>query len=379
MFARMKLPRGQTATLKAETIGSGRIPSLDGWRGIAILLVLIDHLEGYLTNHYRWPWADTGQHGVTIFFVLSGFLITSKLIENPADLGKFYTRRFFRLMPAAWAYLAVLLFLSLMTKVSFITLPELRQCLLFYRNYGEFNLSVCAHFWSLSLEEQFYLVWPAILLLSGIRRSRWIAAGGAIACAIYRWIFWAHYNQRGPNFQTQVRADALLIGCLTALLLSDHHFVPYARRWSKALSLPALATLVYCVVRFHRLPTLAENIAIAVLITACVVNPTWVVARTISFRPLAWLGVVSYSIYVWQELFMHLGTGIGTTHLVSIFVVMPVFAVASYYGLERPCIRLGHRLTKMPSRQTLPRDTHGASAPSFSSMLHEPAPSPENR
>src|SRR5712675_1226648 len=94
---------------------SRRIPALDGWRGIAIALVLFDHIQFALLRHYARPWAQTGRHGVTIFFVLSGFLITTKLLEDPTDLKRFYIRRFFRLMPVAWAFLAALLLFDRLT------------------------------------------------------------------------------------------------------------------------------------------------------------------------------------------------------------------------------------------------------------------------
>jgi peptidoglycan/LPS O-acetylase OafA/YrhL len=86
-----------------------RIPALDGWRGIAIAPVLIDHIEHAVLHRYALPWTQTGQHGVTIFFVLSGFLITTKLLEGPIDLRRFYMRRAFRLMPVAWTFLAAML------------------------------------------------------------------------------------------------------------------------------------------------------------------------------------------------------------------------------------------------------------------------------
>jgi hypothetical protein len=85
-----------------------RISALDGWRGIAILLVLFDHIQDAVLHRYARPWTQTGQHGVTIFFVLSGFLITSKLIEGPIGLKQFYLRRLFRLMPVAWTFLAAM-------------------------------------------------------------------------------------------------------------------------------------------------------------------------------------------------------------------------------------------------------------------------------
>ena len=86
---------------------SSRIPTLDGWRDIAILLVLFNHVMNACVNNVSSPWLATGHHGVTLFSVLSGFLITANLIAGPIDLKLFYIRRFFRLMPVAWAYLGV--------------------------------------------------------------------------------------------------------------------------------------------------------------------------------------------------------------------------------------------------------------------------------
>jgi peptidoglycan/LPS O-acetylase OafA/YrhL len=319
-------------------VNTHRVDTLDGWRGIAILLVLFDHIQVALTGHYLHPWMQTGQHGVTIFFVLSGYLITFKLLEGPIDLKRFYLRRFFRLMPAAWTYLAVLLLLNRLTGVQLTSGAELRACLLFYRNNVQVpGLGLAGHFWSLSLEEQFYLLWPSLLLLAGSKRCRWIAALGACACAAYRWISWPHNDRLGPNDSTLVRADALLIGCLLALALSDERMRFTAIRWAKTLALPALAVFLVCVARFHWLPPLHEDIAIAFLLSATVLYPGHRWSRLLSFRPLAWLGVISYSIYIWQELFMHIRS-------LYTLVALPLVAVASYYLIERPCVRVGRRL-----------------------------------
>jgi peptidoglycan/LPS O-acetylase OafA/YrhL len=278
----------------ASPIATGvRIPALDGWRGIAILLVLFDHIQVALLGHYAHPWTQTGQHGVTIFFVLSGFLITSKLLEGPINLKRFYLRRFFRLLPAAWAYLFVLLLLNRLTGVSFTSLPEVSACLFFYRNMVHVaGPGLAGHFWSLSLEEQFYLVWPLLLLLAGIRRCRWIAAIAACACAAYRWHFWPHYDCLGPNFMTQVRADAVLVGCLMALMLSSQRVRLASMRWAKWTAIPAVIMLLFCVARFHWLPPLHECASIAVLISTCVLFQGSIWTRLLSWRPLTWLGRV---------------------------------------------------------------------------------------
>jgi len=328
-----------------------RIPTLDGWRGFAITLVLFDHVQHALLGRYVRPWTQTGQHGVTIFFVLSGFLITSKLIQAPIDLKSFYTRRFFRLMPAAWAYLAFVLLLGAITRIPFTNPAGVLSCLLFYRNYvGNWAGGVTGHFWSLSLEEQFYLVWPCILLLAGIRRSLWIAALGAIACAVFRFAFWAKYNQGIASTQSQVRADALLVGCILAILLADARNIAFATRWSVRLALPALAAVLFAIARYHWLAPLFESVSIAILIALTMLHRSAWFARPFSLAPIAWLGTISYSLYLWQELFTDFR---GPWALA---VGLPLFALASYYCIERPFNRLGHRLTRRPAleRQLAP-------------------------
>lgn len=148
-----------------------RIPTLDGWRGIAIAMVITGHIQ-VAANYYIPLLKIRGQHGVTIFFVLSGFLITANLISRPVTLKNFYIRRFFRLMPAAWTFLAVLTLVDALTGFPLSSWPEIRACLLFYRNFLP-PVGGTGQFWTLSIEEQFYLIWPGVLLLFGARRCRW--------------------------------------------------------------------------------------------------------------------------------------------------------------------------------------------------------------
>jgi peptidoglycan/LPS O-acetylase OafA/YrhL len=329
---------------------AGRILVLDGWRGIAIALVLIDHVGHALLHRYVVPWTQTGQHGVTIFFVLSGFLITRKLLEGPIDLHRFYLQRAFRLMPVTWAYLAVMLLLDRLIHTHFTSLSEVIACLFFYRNFADIaGTSGSGHFWSLSLEEQFYLVWPVLLLLAGIPRVRsirlirWVALAMAVACATYRYSHWAYYDRNVLNGQTHVRCDALLVGCLLALLLAEPRFATSATRWSKWLAIPALATLTFCLVRFHWLPPLYECVAIAILLAATMLHRQTILARLLSFKPLVWIGAISYSLYVWQALFMLPWPGALQPWLFGI--ALPLFAIGSYYWLELPGVRLGRKLT----------------------------------
>lgn len=318
-----------------------RIPTLDCWRGIAIALVLFDHFQSATLGHYLAPWTQTGAHGVAIFFVLSGYLITSKLTSGRIDLKKFYVRRVFRLMPAAWTYIAFLLLVDAATGARLVSLPSLTGCILFFRNFLAVG-DATQHFWSLSVEEQFYLVWPCVLLLAGLRGARWFAISAAAGCAWFRWSHWAFYNHPILNRQTQVSVDAMLVGCLLALLLKDEAFRSRAQRWSRIAWAPALVVLVYCVGHFPWLPPLTESSAIAVLIAASSLNPNALLARPLSLAPLAWLGGISYSAYLWQQVFARQW---GPLQILMLGVLFPACALASYYWIEKPCVRLGHRLT----------------------------------
>lgn len=321
-----------------------RIPSLDGWRGAAIALVLFDHTQAAVFGRYWKPWMQTGQHGVTIFFVLSGFLITSKLLEGPIDLKRFYVRRFFRLMPVAWAYLAALLIYGAVSSVHALSWRELLSCLFFYRNYlGQESNIFAGHFWSLSMEEQFYLFWPCLLALAGLRRAQWIACVCTIACAAYRFTHWAHYDRVWLSFQTQVRADAILSGCLLAMLCSDSRYRAIAARWSAFWTAPSLAVLIFSIAHFHWLPPLYECIAIALLIAGSVLRPHSIFARPLSASAIVWLGTISYSVYVWQQyFFIHRNFAL----TMPLMCLMPAFALASYYLIERPATRYGQRISR---------------------------------
>lgn len=320
-----------------------RIATLDGWRGIAILLVLFDHVQEAFDGSYLRPWTQTGQHGVTLFFVLSGFLITSKLCEGGIDLRRFYIRRFFRLMPVAWAFLGLIGVADLVVHGRLTEWPALLACALFYRNFTLYPGVTC-HFWSLALEEQFYLVWPVVLLLAGHRRGRWIAGVGAALCASYRFLFWDQYNNNWFKGQSQVRADALLVGCLLALLLADPAVRGWALRWLKFGLLPSAAVLVFCMSRFHWLPPLTECVSIAVLIGGSIFYPGARFSRVMEFPPLAALGRVSYSIYVWQEIFMPF------RNPWLLCFGLPIFVAGSYFLIEKPCNLFGHRLTSRSAR-----------------------------
>jgi peptidoglycan/LPS O-acetylase OafA/YrhL len=318
----------------ATKVGT-RIPTLDGWRGVAILLVLVAHFGPIASKQDLF-----GQHGVTIFFVLSGFLITTKLREEESrngriNLASFYVRRFFRLMPCAWIFLAVM---SLLASVG---RREILASIFFYRNEIKGSW-LTLHFWSLSLEEQFYLAWPLVLLAK--KHAAWIAGIGAVCISLYRFVRWDHYSAYPLFFRTEVRADALLVGCFLALVW-QHPLLPrIANRFTVA---PLLLLFAVCVFHFHDLVPLCECVVIALLIASGLADQS-PLAPVLNFPPLRMVGMLSYSIYVWQQPFFFVMRH--QAHKLPTFLLLIPVAVVSYYGIERPLTNFGRRfLCSAPS------------------------------
>lgn len=315
-----------------------RIPTLDGWRGIAILLVLIDHAG----KASRLNLIPTGVHGVTLFFVLSGFLITSRLMSEQTRTGSvslknFYRRRFFRLMPCAWLYLLIVFLISRNSHVQ-TDLPQgILPSLLFFRNFAHIDgIVLTGHFWSLSIEEQFYLIWPAAFILFGARRAAWLAVGASLFLATYRFTNWNHISLV-DSVATQYHADALLIGCASALVLPQlrHHL----RAW---MALPLCASAVYFIAEFHMLVPMREPLVITGLLAVTTSTRSRMFAP-LNWRPLTFLGLISYSLYVWQEPFMFLRYQTLSSRFIGVAALFAV-ALTSYYFVERPMISLGKTL-----------------------------------
>lgn len=337
---------------------SQRIPTLDGWRGVAILMVLITHAQAGLWGRaWRYNWMAMGQHGVGIFFVLSGFLITSRLLaQEQIDLREFYIRRFFRLMPTAWLYLLLVLAFSTALRLHVIG-RDIWPCVLFFRNYygaeGSTN-AMTSHFWSLSVEEQFYLFWPAVLVLAGRRRALHVAITGALLCAAYRFAFWASLSGT-RHTETGARIDALLVGCAFALALQSESLRAKLTEYAPVLIGMCLPLLVVCVVRYQTLIPLSESVIIGLLLAATSVAPQSWLGRLLEYRHLAFVGSISYSLYVWQEFFLvpHWGA------LAPVMMAfLPLAAVLNHGLVERPLIDFGRRLSR-PRASVAPQSAVG--------------------
>jgi peptidoglycan/LPS O-acetylase OafA/YrhL len=312
-----------------------------------VILVLLMHYQMYFYPSYLvYPWTWCGQHGVTIFFVVSGYLITTNLLRN-GDLKRFYIRRFSRLMPAAWTYLAVVLILAATTHRVTIG-SDLWGCLFFFRNYQPTLHTYTGHFWSLSIEEQFYFVWPLLLLLLGKRKAAVLAGTGALAVAIYRSTH-GTYMQQGGNlfFTTGIRIDAIMVGCLLGLAMSYPRIHLWITEHAAAIFWTCAPVLAFDLWRYQAVMPLHENIAIALMLASTMTNPRLLASRILEMPHLKRTGVFCYGIYLWQGLLLRSAFG-----AVGI-LLLPVAVLASWTLIEQPSQRLADWLLKKRASRDL--------------------------
>jgi peptidoglycan/LPS O-acetylase OafA/YrhL len=212
--------------------GDGRyIPILDGWRAVAIILVLMFHGLLHVNpngNGHLQKLIDlsgrTGALGVLVFFCISGYLITQRLVAESRGTGifsarNFYIKRVFRILPPLALYLLCIGALALLGVIHLV--PRDWSAVCFLANYlqGSWHTT---HFWSLSVEEHFYLFWPFCILLFGWRRAMWIGVALVVAVAVWRpWELHHHFGaERSAYLQhTDMRLDYIMMGSVLALAL----------------------------------------------------------------------------------------------------------------------------------------------------------------
>jgi peptidoglycan/LPS O-acetylase OafA/YrhL len=351
----------------------GHRPALDGIRGFAIAAVLGLHASELLVG---------GFIGVQVFFVLSGFVITSVLLEEARKTGtinfvNFYARRALRLLPALAAVIAFVVVLALVYPHQRWTDHLARDAFstaFYFANWLYTGLAnkahPLAHTWSLSVEEQFYLLWPPLLAFLVLRRTGysallWVSVGGAIASALWRYVVFDHgHNLFRAYFGTDTRIDAVLAGCAVAVL-AYAGWLPTDRRVCGAVrAFAVVGCVVIAWVAYFVRPSahglysygfLLVALFTAAVIAEVLVSPTGGLARGLSWAPLRRLGVISYGLYLWHlPLLFAIRSALPTA---SKWVVAPlliaislVVAEVSYRFLEQPFLRLKDRFrVKIPA------------------------------
>jgi len=349
----------------------GYLPALDGLRGIFILLVIAYHVV-IVDSSGSSGFMQGGFLGVDGFFVLSGFLITVLLLQewnrsSIIHLREFYARRALRLLPALVVFLLIASIYVLIAPIGAEAENIRRDILpiLFYHLnwiYALNNLqgSIINHTWSLSVEEQFYFAWPLVLigilrLMNRRRQVIVLVLTGIIASALLRVVLWS----RGATvlrlyLGLDTRADALLVGCLIALLASWGMLARSPRVLTLIRILAVLSTLVYgCLVvmasfgsEFLALGGLTLTaVAVGFIIIMLISAPIQLFTRSLGIAPLVWIGKISYGLYLWHyPIFIILSPlRLGLPLIVGLglqFGVTLAIATFSFYFIERPFLAL---------------------------------------
>ncbi|WP_063798044.1 acyltransferase [Streptomyces sp. 150FB] len=353
--------------------GRGRVRGVDGLRTLAVGLVMVYHLEpGLLPG---------GALGVDVFFTISGFVITRLLVAEFARTGNvamrsFYWRRWLRLVPALLTVCALCAVLALTTELAGFdgAWASIGLTVTFLVNIvramqpGVFtdSTSLLGHAWSLGVEEQFYLIWPPLLLLL-LRR---ISARKVVLCAatlcllpmVWRFLLWSPSAAHRIYNGTDTRADQLLAGALLALVVArlhaDDRRLAALRQWSARLAWPALGVLALIVWQvpmtgasawessWYTVGFLVAAALSVTVVAALELEPGSWLSRLLSLAPMAWVGRnLSYGLYLWHyplgRLLHDLGmpTGLGTWHAPTTLAATFAAATASYYLIERPLTR----------------------------------------
>jgi peptidoglycan/LPS O-acetylase OafA/YrhL len=339
--------------------GHGRLPSLDGLRALSIALVLLSHLLG--TPHFPMgkralgAAGDIGYLGVRVFFVISGFLITALLLSEhertrTISLKDFYIRRFYRILPAFAVFVIAMLIAEAVGAIH-LGPRDVLHALTYTTNYHYERAWQLGHIWSLSIEEQFYLLWPALLLMFHPRRAAPMAiAMIALAplCRIAAWL-WAPYRDDVIMEAYPCVMDSIAAGCL---LVAARPWLDRQSWYTKFLGSPWF-WLVPLAVLAAELPSSVQteyvtditvmNLGLALCVDRFVRFPDTWSGRLLNWRPLVWIGTLSYSLYLWQEPFLDRRDPSDWTVWPLNLGLALCFAVASFYLVEKPFLALRDR------------------------------------
>jgi peptidoglycan/LPS O-acetylase OafA/YrhL len=354
-------------------VHAGRIPALDGLRAVAVVLVLLDH--AHLTSGFpdvplfHAVGKDSGPVGVSIFFVLSGFLITTLLCRESdrtggVSLKAFYLRRVLRIVPA---YVCLLLVVAAMQARGLDDVPaaDWAAALTYTINFREHPAWELGHAWSLSIEEHFYLLWPLAFAL--LPRRRAVASLLAVLVVsvtvrlaiLLKWPDWAPVVE----LWSFVRCTDIVAGCLLALLARGDTgrrvLDRLGRLWPVALGgLVAAVALARVSGKFSFF--IAPGVvaaSLAVLVWAAVGRrPRW-----LEHPAVVAVGVGSYSLYLWQQLFLNPTRTHWWTTFPQNLLLAGLAAWASYRVIERPFLHLKDRLEAARARS---RSRSAAATPS---------------
>ncbi|WCH46450.1 acyltransferase family protein [Lysinibacillus sp. OF-1] len=362
--------------MSGKSLNHRYIPGLDGIRALAVLAVI--------AYHFNFNWARGGFLGVDIFFVLSGYLITSTILpvkgnQLTVSLKKFWIGRFRRLLPAAYVMIVIsFVWATLFHKELLHTLRGDALSSIFYSSNWWFIFHKLSYFdsfgspsplknlWSLAIEEQFYLIWP-LLLMIGLyifqkqsKLAKVVFIGAVCSALVMAILYEPGADPSRVYYGTDTRCFELLIGCWLALVwpmkrlsaqkLSTNH----VKKLNSLSFITLMIFLVSIVYVDEYQPFLYRGgmflfcLNAAVLI-ACICHPVSILGKLLAWRPLCWIGSRSYGIYLWHYPVMVLGTPIHEIGNPSYWrvalqiILIVMIAELSYRFIEMPIRKEGFR------------------------------------
>ena len=360
------------ATLNVMTQPSSRIEGLDGLRAVAVMTVLVSHIfiaaPGVLQYSVFRTFARGGFLGVNIFFVMSGFLITSRLLQDKEtggqiNLRKFYAHRALRIFPAVAVFLAAHYFYAVkndfplsgtaanefaMTKATFLQ----------YANYAVYKNPMTqfidnVSLWSLSIEGQFYIAVPIVVfVLFRKNQSNYLPVGIIVLSigilAIQRGLVYSDLGWFATYIRTDTRIESLIIGMLGAVLMMKTNVVkPTFLRYA---SFPAVIVVVAIVLygradgSFMWFGGMTLFDAACLVIVLALAHQAFFASRILCWKPIAWVGVISYGLYIWQIpvfriIQRHSEKLSNIERLVLAMSATFLLSALSWYLIERPAMR----------------------------------------
>ena len=346
-----------------------RVPSLDGLRAISILLVIFAHIAYFslrvpLTLKTLLETFCFGKMGVLIFFVISGFLITTLLLKEKSsvtsdiDIRKFYIRRALRILPVNYLYILVIFLINQPFHLG-IKNPFFIPALTYTTNFIILPAFVLGHLWSLSIEEQFYLFWTWAMRLP-IKK---IVSAALIIICITPFINVINYfNKPLGVFLLEPflnYAPCLMIGCLLSIskfMRPDLWKLPILQNGALRLLSIFITWLMFyfaqnAILGFITLPfgNIIASLGAAFFIASSIVSKNTLTYKILNHPIMVYIGVLSYSLYIWQQLFVAAEPMYWWPHFPLNLLLIFVAAMLSYHLWEKMFLRMKDKFTPTPS------------------------------
>lgn len=374
----MALPDNQVVISKPQSVSDAidekYYPSLNGLRGISIIIVLMAHL--HLSRNPIYLRCFNGALGVDIFFVLSGFLITSICLKEYKLTGNlllknFYVRRILRIIPVAYLYIVAIIVLNILFKLQ-IPYFQFINAALFLMNSSYFQkhnyTPELVHYWSLSVEEQFYIIFPFILKKSFsvfFIYTLLIVLLLPIFCGFQLLFKIPDHGYLYLFMRLLFKFQAIAVGCLLAMLAFKKHL---NYKWLLCYRTIGNLAAVFIILYLQYDPwygvkavytNLIISSLIAYIIISNIVPSRGVIFKLLNSRWLSFIGLLSYSIYIWQEVFTF-----GSSKLPWYMITFPynlVFILGisclSYFFFEKYFLKLKHKFSKLKTADELQLQT----------------------